>query len=43
MLQEGSFKYFKKVCMMLGLHYDSEAMEPINIEKWSNICQNQKS
>ena len=39
---EGSFKYLKKICRMLGLSYDAEAMEPLNIERWASLCQNQK-
>jgi hypothetical protein len=41
-LLEGSFKYFRKICLALDLRFDSDAMEPINIERWANACLNQK-
>lgn len=36
-LLEGSFKYCKKVCTILKLHY-SDNLETIGIENWAKDC-----
>ncbi len=42
-LIDGSFKYFKTVCMALYLKYDSSKMEAINIEGWAAQCLDTKT
>lgn len=37
-LIDGSYKYFRKVVMMLGLKADASRMETISIEEWAAQC-----
>lgn len=41
-LVDGSYKYFKKITMALGLAY-SRNMDLINIEEWANSCLDNRS
>lgn len=41
-LIDGSYKFFKKISMALGLNY-SRNMDVINIEEWAGSCLDNRS
>lgn len=41
-LIDGSYKYFKRICMALSLRFESSKMETIGIEEWAAQCLDTK-